>query len=365
VRAAQPNVSEGTRGPLGVGADGLPESDRPVGPDPAIRARVERDAESEKVNGTLEVGADALAGNDGHAGPDLISVLASLSAAFEDIQRTRKSQVLRAIASEKNGAGDAAVEAQAIAEALLPIEQQLARKLKKYLSKHPLYPWLEQFKGLAGPKTAQLMAVIRDPFLFPGKRCTEGHYVSELWGGDACPAVGRCEDEEAPGLCAAPLQSRRGSGVRSLWHYCGLHAIDGRSPRKRRGQQADWNVKAKTLILMPDGLADQIVRHRTPKYRDIYDETKARVQRERGVVVPIELDAVRGPAPAVVAEEVGTFDESEIPGGRLRPFQIDRIARKVAVKAFVGDLLLEWKRLVRAEACGGSDLVRGSGQTSL
>jgi len=132
--------------------------------------------------------------------------------------------------------------------------------------------------------------------------------------------------------------------VRSLWHYCGLHVVDGRSPRKTKGKQADWNPKARTLLLMPSGMAEMIIKHRTPKYRDIYDTTKVRLAAERGVVMKIESGRRPGPALPQDVEGSEVAHQAEIghPVG-LRPFQIDAIARKVAVKAFLGDLLMEWK----------------------
>jgi hypothetical protein len=98
--------------------------------------------------------------------------------------------------------------------------------------------------------------------------------------------------------------------VRSLWHYAGLHVIEGRMPQRRKGVQSDWKPTLRTLALGPDGLADQIIKHRTPTYRDIYDETKART----------------------VLED-------------LPPWKSHKIARTVAAKAFLGDLLVTWKEI--------------------
>ena len=323
--------------------------------------RADGSPEFEDITGALGVGVVKDIEDEIASGPDPITImLAALGASFEDVQRTRKSQVLRSIAAEKNGQAHVAAQGQAIAEALLKVEQRVSRELKKALVKHPLYPWLSQYPGLAGPTTARLLGIIADPMRFPGRKCEAGHYLPETYGEEVCPVerIAECDTPSGRtgvepsgesglpiGPCLAPVHNRRGSGVRSLWHYLGLHVVDGHSPRKTRGQRADWDPKGRTLVLQPDGLADQIVRQRTPVYREVYDATKARLLRERGADSLHETDAAAGPMLSTMAE--GTEDGAGIAGllGPLRPFQIDAIARKVAAKRFVGDLLIEWKRL--------------------
>lgn len=117
--------------------------------------------------------------------------------------------------------------------------------------------------------------------------------------------------------------------------------------------------------------ADSIIKLRTPIYRDIYDATKARLQRERGAEGATEIDSANDPAfpsttsgtdadrsheiemirgvlpPTTQAQPVELEHEIVSTTGELRPYQIHGIARKVAVKAFVGDLLREMKAAVR------------------
>lgn len=323
---------------------------RPTGPHP-VGGEAENPAELDARGGLA---------------PDFITPgLASLSATLEDLHRASVSAQLRAIASEKQNQGIAATTAGGIATELKRLESQVSYRLKKELTKHPLYPWLSQFPGLAGPTTARLLAVIADPHKFPGLICEAGHYLPDTYGGEECPIECRSDDDKQDGRCLAPVHPRHGSGVRSLRHYLGLHVVNGKSPRKTRGQQGDWNVRGRTLILQPDGIADQIVKQRVPVYREIYDQTKERLQRERGA----ERTTGDEPSPglslassgeAVSGNEDGctggltgtTLDGSEVGKGAeigtaigLRPFQIDAIAKKVAAKRFVGDLLIAWKQL--------------------
>lgn len=283
--------------------------------------------------------------------------LATLAASFEDVQRVRK-------AAQQRGA-------DLFADDLHKTEDRISRALGKALRTHPLWPWLAPLKGLAGPMTARLLGIIGDPWRFPGQRCSEGHTLpsrtvirnesdvrvgsagpdvagltewrseSDATGGRPCP-ISDDEGNRCPGDMLPP---RPGSGVRSLWHYCGVHVVDGRSPRRMKGKQADWNPKARTLLLMPSGLAEMIVKHRTPEYRDIYDATKARLAAERGAVQSFEVAPTGGPAlPQDVGGSGVDLEVEAVGSAGLRPFQIDAIARKVAVKVFLGDLLIEWKR---------------------
>lgn len=269
-----------------------------------------------------------------------LNYLGVLCASWEDVQRTRLALVQRGLAEP--------------AEAMTALERSLGRAINKELRQSVIWPWLSQFPGLGGVHTARLVSIIGDPRRFPGRPCTRGHIspalsvvASESEGrpgeGGPCPVV-TADGEPCPGTM---LPNRRGTGVSSIWHYCGLHAVNGRSPRKTKGQVADWNPRARTCVLMPGGIADQIVRLRVPVYRDLYDATKDRLSRERGAVT---LDVTEQRAAAALTEgpQVDTAPAPDIAGG-LRPFQIDAIARKVAAKAFLGDLLIAWKRLLADE----------------
>lgn len=243
--------------------------------------------------------------------------LRGLTATWEDVQKTRLACEAR---------GQLTVAAQ-----LLKVEHALRYQIKKALAAHVMGDWLTD--GVSGVHVARIVALIDDPWRFPGRRCTRGHYMStaERSSVTASMSGGACPVETWEGRCDGTLlPPRPGTGVRSLWHYCGLHVVDGRSPRRQKGRVADWNPDARTAVLMPGGIADSIVRRRTPRYRDIYDATKARLTETRGIVAQdgAEIEVMLG--------------IESTPG--LRPVQIDAIARKVAVKAFLGDLLTEWKR---------------------
>lgn len=73
-------------------------------------------------------------------------------------------------------------------------------------------------------------------------------------------------------------------GPAELWAYCGLHVVDGKAPRRQRGQQANWSTEAKTrAYLVAEGCVKAIggetkagiVKQRSP-YRDVYEEHRAK-----------------------------------------------------------------------------------------
>lgn len=258
------------------------------------------------------------------------------------------------------------------------LEKRVSTLLTDALRRHPLWPWLKQFPGLGGAHVALLIGRIGDPRRFPGQRCTEGHYLPPLYAvGAPCPiAASRRENEQlnGDGLDAARaderstvteihrvcpgvmLPPRTTTGVRSLWHWAGLHVLDdGRAPRKRKGVQGDWEPRVRASVMQPGGIAEQIVRWgvRTAddgtkialhKYAQIYLDTKARLTL-RVADAPPESERVCGDAKPLRTAE--TLNENDRGGGRpLRLHEADRIARKVAAKAFLADLLTEWKRLI-------------------
>lgn len=276
--------------------------------------------------------------------------LSASAKAFEDAQMVREASQLR---------GD-----EMAAELFKRSEDALSRRLGQELREHVLWPWLSELKGLAGPLTARVIATIGDPRRFPGQQCSMGHTLPPLFQeGEACPITATeiapendwpngggevssqadshgeieredglaglsdtetrnereyvggvgdshtADDEEVANEDAGVrcvgvmLPPRPGTGVRSLWHYFGVHVVDGKLPQRRKGQQADWNPTGRTLLLQPKGIADQIIIHRPEPYRTTYDEA-----RERG--------------------------------------KYHSVARIIAAKQFLGDLLIIWKEAV-------------------
>lgn len=251
---------------------------------------------------------------------DVTRDLNRLARSYEDTQKLRKAEQQRlgqdlfGYGEWPEGAGKILEEHTDIAP-LLALEHGREKEMKKLLDQHVLADWLASLPGLGGARTARLIAMIGDPWRFPGQYCSEGHvYRPRYTVGDPCPyepADDPCEDDNPNGRCSGTMRGPRpGTGVRALWSYLGLFPEEatGKIPRKRRGSQASFSPKDRALILGPQGIADQIVRHKPEPYRAKYDKVKANKQ---------------------------TTD--------LNGMHIERIARLVASKEFVGDLLTTWK----------------------
>jgi hypothetical protein len=293
-----------------------------------------------------------------------------LARTWLDLQGTRKALTQRELPDE-------------IVEGFDKMEKRVSALLSKALRKHPLWPWLKQFPGLGGAHTALVIGRIGDPRRYPGQRCSEGHYLPPLYEiGSPCPVAERereiergrgdgadlagaadaisevGDDRGCPGIM---LEPRPHSGVRSLWHWAGLYADEnGRAPRKRKGVKGDWEPRARASVMQPGGIAEQIVRLRVPHYSEIYRATKARLLLR--VAAPVaEVVGSIGDASLGLADEryeialapgqtgLGAADTLDgigiAPGRPLKLYEADRIARKVAAKAFLGDLLTEWKAI--------------------
>lgn len=98
--------------------------------------------------------------------------------------------------------------------------------------------------------------------------------------------------------------------VSSMWKYFGLDVRDGKAPRRKKGEVANWSQAGRSLLL--GVLADSFVKHRTPIYRDIYDREKAK-----------QLPLVE------------------------RPIIAERRARRKAVKEFIKDFFQAYKKYGR------------------
>jgi len=61
--------------------------------------------------------------------------------------------------------------------------------------------------------------------------------------------------------------------VSSLWKHVGMHVVDGKAPRKKKGEKLDFNPKLRSFVWL---IGDSFVKQRSPIYRDLYDREKTR-----------------------------------------------------------------------------------------
>jgi len=244
------------------------------------------------------------------------------------------------------------------------LRDAIGERLAKTLRQHALYPWLTAHRGC--PKavhTARVIAMVKDPLLFPGRQCPAGHYSPADHEGMCLEQVQVGEGKAAKWVtCNAEVEAvRRGTGTRALWHYLGLHVVDGALPKRAKGQQADWSTKGRTACLMPDGIADMIIRQKVEPWYGVYLAAKAwKVGRANEVEdETISVGPAAGHVSVIVSQVdsvIGEGGETEagyesavahgLSASALPPWHIHKIGRIVLVKAFVADMLAEWKRIV-------------------
>lgn len=265
-----------------------------------------------------------------------------LCASYEDVQKARIALAQRGITQPS--------------EALKKVEDHLGRAIKTELRQHVLWPWLEAQRGLGGIQIARLISLIGDPRRFPGQGCLNGHaFVPDYVVGQRCPVM------LVTGQCEATVVERTGSGVRPLWRYLGLDVVEGHSPKRRKGVRSHWSPEGRTMLLMPRGVADQIVTYRIQPYYDLYLAAKTRKLGDDATDDKYVLDGNRGGVPLIHMKapptnplrsimdvagsppSPGVSSIIEVAGMPL--IRAHRIGRVVAVKALVGDLLTHWKTL--------------------
>ena len=140
----------------------------------------------------------------------------------------------------------------------------------------------------------------------------------------------------------------------SLWKYSGQDVVDGKAPKKVRGQKVTWNPFARTLCWK---LGDSFVKA-GGYYREVYDRARAQEDNKAPFKVPVE-DA-QG---YLLAEKVGNIKKGEMIGreniikfrkqakGRddvlvtlTNMHKFNRAKRK-AVKLFIAHLWAIWRDL--------------------
>ena len=117
--------------------------------------------------------------------------------------------------------------AEAIRDELATVERHATLELEKAMKRHPLGPWVLAQKGVGLKTAGRLLAILGNPADRPN------------------PA--------------------------KLWAYCGYHVIDGAAPRRRKGEQANWNTNAKTLCYL---IAEANIKNRSSAYRHVYDAAR-------------------------------------------------------------------------------------------
>ena len=186
---------------------------------------------------------------------------------YWDVQKTRVASENRIRSLGELEEGDISD----VAGTLQQTEALLAKDIRKSVRQHPFYPyWLKHVKGIAEVLSAQLICLIRGQVHTPECQEKRDKYFSKRKKGEGKRAK-RFE-------CDCPIQEiERFRTVSALWAYAGLHTVDGKAPRRKKGETSSWNHKLRMLMY---NVSASFVRCTTGPYRKWYDEFKAKEQKK-------------------------------------------------------------------------------------
>lgn len=211
-----------------------------------------------------------------------------------DIQELRLATANRIRAMEAVGLGGSdELDAQAVM--FDSMEHALDLALGRLVKHHPLYPWVQQAKGIS-PRTFALLFGITD----------------DLYRFDT---------------------------VAKLWAYLGLHVVNGESPRRKKGQKSNWNTDGRTRAYL---IAEAIVKvGGGGKYRAAYDRKKGKyLTRERFGESGCPMGQVHRNKAGGVLQCVKQGEAGETSA------HLHAAAMRYAVKELLKDMWVEWRRVV-------------------
>jgi hypothetical protein len=227
----------------------------------------------------------------------------------------------------------------AMVDTLEKLTGDATKHLEKVLRRHPLHPWINVQRGLGDKQVARLLAAIGDPYW--NSLHNRPRTVSELWayaGFHVVPASHGAPDTQKP----SAGRGQAGGGDTSHHSDEPQGILAGVAPRRRRGQQSNWNETArKRAWLVAKSIVKQLCRPckdagshiaecACSPYRVLYDATKAKYAN----AVHTSPCAQCGPAgkPAAI-------------GTPLKPGHIDARGLRAISKAALKDLWIEARRL--------------------
>lgn len=160
------------------------------------------------------------------------ALLLILADALDDLERVRiaTENRVRSLSQVKGMEGSPEQQKmEQLAASIAALEHQATLDLKRAMRAHPLGAWVKRTVGVGEKQAARLLAAIGDP-----------------------------ATRENPA---------------KLWAYCGFHVIDGKRPRRRRGERANWSNTAKMRARL---IAESCIKQSHSPYRAAYDRERAK-----------------------------------------------------------------------------------------
>lgn len=160
---------------------------------------------------------------------------------MSDMQKTRIAMNNRVEAMKRDGLPSewCAVPQESVDE-LDDKEKALKNQLSRLARRHFMRDWIESQPGIGLPGFAQLLGITGSLDNF--------------------------------------------ANVAKLWHYLGLHVVEGEAPRKRKGEKLSYSPQGRTLCYL---FGEAIVKVGKGEYRTAYDNKKAYYQAQRPDWTPL------------------------------------------------------------------------------
>lgn len=221
--------------------------------------------------------------------------LGKLTASYWDVQKVR--------ISVNNRLDSMIEEDQNILNPLDQLEKYIAKQVRIEVRKNPFWDyWLKTVKGIGEIYAAQLISLITGQKHTSECQAKRDAYYSKKEKGEG-------KRDQSYECDCPPMEIERFPYISSLWKYAGLHVVDGKAARRRKGQKVDWNPRLRSTCY---NIGKSFVINTKGPYRQHYDRFKAE-------------------------------DTEKHPG--LSKGHLDARARRKTVKLFLSHLYLKWYEL--------------------
>jgi hypothetical protein len=252
---------------------------------------------------------------------ETFSGLATMAEYLTDCERARIAMENR-IRSIEQGKTFVLPHQAAVFEAALrslkTIENRAIKDAEEMMSEHPLGEWASRpdMAGVGMKSLLRLLGSIGDPYV-------------------------RYASYDVDGELLEPARPRRGPA--ELWAYCGMHVVDGRRPRMKRGEQANWKVEAKKRLYL---VAWSCSKNKGCRYYEVKQRAK------EAAAAKVHQHECRNSVRPVAGKPMGSngcgtsaHPEWGAVGSPWRPGHQEAYALGIVGKAILKDLFNESKRL--------------------
>ena len=177
-------------------------------------------------------------------------------------------------------------ETDGLLEKLVDLEKFVDGRIASLITKHPTYPWFSKIKGIG---------------------------------------------KENIGKVVGFIDIRKAETISALWHYAGYHVIDGKAPKRTKGEKLTYNS---TLRSMCYRLATSLMKGKGSFY-ELYIAEKTRLAKKYDT-----LGIKIVPAAKIKNQKENIPIESKL----ISEGQVHNQALRKMIKIFLGCLWIYWRK---------------------